>query len=81
MRTKSRTLTPSELAILRYAGHGWPSRAIAKQLGLPYDRVKYLTQTARSKLGARNVAHALALAYRGGHLDIPDDTSALEMRR
>lgn len=62
-------LSPRELEALRLAADGLSMPEIAESTGRATETVKTQLARARSKLGARNVAHAVALAFRAGLVD------------
>ena len=57
-------LTPRELAVLRLASFGMPSKEIAKYLELGEETVRTHATKAQTKLNARNRTHAIAEAIR-----------------
>lgn len=61
-------LTPRERQLIAYAADGYPDLLIADELGLDYGTVRTAMRRARQRLGARNRAHAVAIAYRTGQL-------------
>ena len=68
--------TLRELEVLWYYAHGLRYRAVADELGITVHTVKSLTQSAYQKLGARNCAHAVAIAIRRGLLFADEERSA-----
>lgn len=62
------TLTPLEIDVLDRVGRGHEVTAIATALAMSTSQVRNAIRDARRKLGGRNVAHAIALAYRAGLL-------------
>jgi DNA-binding NarL/FixJ family response regulator len=61
-------VTPRQLDILRLAGDGLEGPAIAERLGLTLETVRWHRRRLLVRLGARNMAHAYALAFRAGIL-------------
>jgi len=61
--TRSR-LTPRELAVLRLASNGAPSREVAQALNLSEETIRSHLKKAQMKLGVRNRTHAVAEALR-----------------
>ena len=59
-----RALTQRELAVLRIASDGKTAKEIASALGLRMETVRSHFKKARTKLGARNRTHAVAVAMR-----------------
>lgn len=57
-----------ELQILRLGARGLTYRQMATELFLAETTVKTYSGRLFGKLGARNMAHAVALAYEGGLL-------------
>lgn len=55
-------LSPRESACLSWASRGNTMSEIAQILGISERSVRFYLETAREKLGARNVAHAVRLA-------------------
>lgn len=66
----SRELTDGERRILRHVAAGGTNPAIAKHLHLGVDTVKSTLHSACQKLGARNRAHAVALAAQWGFITL-----------
>jgi DNA-binding CsgD family transcriptional regulator len=62
--TATAHLTPRELAVLRLASFGMPSKEIAKYLELGEETVRTHASKAQAKLNARNRTHAIAEAIR-----------------
>lgn len=52
-------LSPREKQILLYIFHGYTSKKIAKTLSLDNRTIEKYISTAKKKLGARNIAHAV----------------------
>lgn len=61
-------LTTTEVDVLDRIGRGHEVTAIATARQMTTAQVKTTLRNARRKLGARNNAHAIALAYRAGAL-------------
>jgi LuxR family transcriptional regulator, quorum-sensing system regulator BjaR1 len=57
-------LTQRELSVLKIASEGRTADEIAGALGLGMETVRSHLKKARTKLGARNSAHAVAEAMR-----------------
>ena len=57
-------LTQRELTVLKIASDGRTADEIASVLGLGMETVRSHLKKARTKLGARNSAHAVAKAMR-----------------
>jgi DNA-binding CsgD family transcriptional regulator len=57
-------LTQRELSVLKIASDGRTADEIARALGLGMETVRSHLKKARTKLGARNSAHAVAEAMR-----------------
>jgi DNA-binding CsgD family transcriptional regulator len=57
-------LTQRELSVLKIASEGRTADEIARALGLGMETVRSHLKKARTKLGARNSAHAVAEAMR-----------------
>jgi DNA-binding NarL/FixJ family response regulator len=56
---------------LTLAAHGLSNAEIAAELGLQRDTVKETLSLAYAKLGARDRAHAVALALARGEIEFP----------
>jgi two-component system response regulator DesR len=54
-------LSPRETEALRHYAAGRCSKQVASAMGVSLNTVKNYTKSMRHKLGARNVAHAVAL--------------------
>lgn len=65
-------LTERELGIVLSLADGETLGEIAEGLYLSVETVRGCTASLRAKLGARNAAHAVALAYHRRLLLIPD---------
>jgi DNA-binding CsgD family transcriptional regulator len=59
-------LADSELSVLRLAAEGHTTQETASRLGIGFETVKAELAKARRRLGARNTAHAVAIAARRG---------------
>lgn len=70
------SLTPAELRVLAFAAQGWREKQTAAALHLNIETVKSYSKQARRKLGARNTAHAVAIAYRAGLLELEEKRAA-----
>lgn len=64
-------LSPREHDVLRHVAHGLQNADIGKRLHLSEDTVKSHLRRITAKLGARNRAHAVALAYARGLITPP----------
>ncbi|MEU7904130.1 helix-turn-helix transcriptional regulator [Actinoplanes sp. NPDC049118] len=69
-------LSPRQRDCVRLAAAGLEQRHIADRLGLKFGTVRIHLTDARKLLGARNTAHAAALAVHHGivtaeHLELP----------
>jgi DNA-binding NarL/FixJ family response regulator len=71
-RTRSRLLTPRELAVLRLLAAGLPNRQIAESLRIAERTVKFHVTAILNKLGADNRTQAVAMAARRGILSIDE---------
>jgi DNA-binding NarL/FixJ family response regulator len=63
-------LSPRERTVLELAGTGLPTKAIARQLGISPNTVKFHLQAAFEKLGAGSRAEAVMTAIRRGELSV-----------
>jgi len=61
-------LTPAELRVLSRLGEGKSQRQLAEELDVSYETVRTHTKRVLGKLDARDVAHAIRIAIRGGML-------------
>lgn len=61
-------LSPRQLQVLQLAADGRTNARIAARLGLSTDGVKSVMRVVFERLGARDRAHAVALAYQAGLL-------------
>lgn len=59
-------LSPREVQALALVAAGHDAKSAAKEMAISMHTVKDHLQFARLKLGARNSAHAVALAARAG---------------
>lgn len=63
-------LSPRERAVLELAGAGLSTKAVARQLGISPNTVKFHLQAAFDKLGATSRAEAVMVAIRRGELAV-----------
>jgi DNA-binding CsgD family transcriptional regulator len=61
-------LTLRERRVLALTGRGLPSYEIARRLHWGLDTIKDDRRRIRGRLGARNMAHAYAIAFRRGQV-------------
>jgi DNA-binding CsgD family transcriptional regulator len=54
------------LAALRLAAQGYTVPQIARRMGISESVTKYHLEGVRARLGARNTAHAVAIAFTAG---------------
>ena len=59
-------LTPRETALLALVASGMSNKAIAREMSISENTVKYYMKSILQKLGARNRTEAAALGLRGG---------------
>ena len=64
--TRTMSLTPRELEVLRLVLDGVPSKQIAGRLGISDQTVKFHVSSICGKLGAANRTDAVRRAVRGG---------------
>jgi len=69
--TTPRALSRRERQVLEHVAEGLTARAIAGQLGTTRNTVENQLRVLRIKLGARDRAHAVAIAYQHGLLAMP----------
>jgi DNA-binding CsgD family transcriptional regulator len=62
-------LTPRMLEVLRCASQGMSQRESAKALGVEISTISTIRAHALHRLGARNMLHAVSLAYERGLFD------------
>lgn len=60
-RRRVPVLSPRERQILRAAAEGETSRETADRLDIGYEAVKAIRKSVLRKLGARTIAHAVAV--------------------
>ena len=61
-------LTPKEVEVLEFTEQGLDWRQIAEKMGVSRHTIASHKIALRRKLGARNMAHAVVLAYQRGIL-------------
>lgn len=66
-------LTPRERAILSLIAQGLLLKQIAERSGIERNTVRSHLRRAYEKLGARNAAHAVNLAYQRGFFKVEND--------
>jgi DNA-binding CsgD family transcriptional regulator len=69
-------LTPRELQTLRMKANGLVSKQIAAEFGITENTVKNHMTVILRKLGAENTAHAVAIGFRRGLLEVPPKEEA-----
>lgn len=65
-------VTPAELEVMRLVAQGHKDIAIARRLGVAPVTVRRRAQRFCRKLGARNRAHAIAMAVARGWFGVDD---------
>lgn len=65
-----RDLTEHEVTLLRLAAHGLSTTQISLNLSITVNTVKKELSIIRDKLGAINMAHAVAIAITKGYLKL-----------
>lgn len=65
--------TPRQVELLRLVADGLAYAEIARKLWISIDTVKSHARRAYAAMGARNGAHAVAIAYRTGVLSVDGD--------
>lgn len=68
-------LTPTELRVLRFSARGLNAAETGGEMHLSVETIKTHRKRAIAKFGARNTAHAIALAFVAGELG-PEDLEA-----
>ncbi len=76
MTTTAPTLTDQQARILEAISHGTPQSEIAERMFVGPSTVSRDLAAARSRLGARDNAHAVALAFRAGILPTDGEATA-----
>lgn len=66
-------LTKREMQMLRWMGEGYSNKAIAEQLFISENTVKYHIRNILQKLGVQNRTEAVALALREGLLELDSE--------
>jgi DNA-binding NarL/FixJ family response regulator len=69
-RSLASPLSPRERDVLELAGAGLSTKAVARQLGISPNTVKFHLQAAFEKLGATSRAEAIMAAIRRGELPV-----------
>jgi LuxR family maltose regulon positive regulatory protein len=64
VRLAGRPLSEPELEVLRAAAEGLSAQETAERLFKSHHTIATQRRTIQAKLGARNVSHAVALAFR-----------------
>lgn len=63
-------LTEKETTVLSLLAEGHTRDSVAEQMHYSPETVKLYVKKILRKLGARNTAHAVAIAYRAGELEL-----------
>lgn len=58
-----RNLNSKELDIISHSANGLTAKQIARQTGLEHRTVESYVATIKKKLGAKNITHAVYIAY------------------
>jgi len=66
MKLGIENISPRELQVMQSAARGESVKEAAHDLGLAIDTVKDHRNSARARLGARNVTHAVAMLVAAG---------------
>jgi DNA-binding NarL/FixJ family response regulator len=61
-------LSPRERQVLEMSASGKPKKVVGAMLGITFETVKSHHRNILSKLGARNITHAVAIAFRQGQI-------------
>jgi DNA-binding NarL/FixJ family response regulator len=72
-------LTSPELAVLRLMAEGYTNTQIGRALFVSENTVKAHTMRLRSKIGARDRAHAVAIGIARGHIALPHDATPIRL--
>lgn len=62
-------LAPSEIRVVRLVAEGHREKEIAEIIGVAFYTVRQQARVVKRKLGARSMAHAVAICFRAGVLD------------
>lgn len=73
------SLTERQLKCVQLAADGYTMERTARHLGTSLRTVTTDIQRARTKLGAANITHAVAIAYRTGLFDLGISREQLEV--
>jgi len=74
LRLEGQPLTSPELEVLHAAADGLSAKETAAKLAKSPHTVIAQRRAVQAKLGARNLSHAISLAYRGRVLGPPDSS-------
>lgn len=66
MKLGIENISPREIQVMQSAARGEAARETAQALHIAIDTVKDHRNSARARLGARNVTHAVALLVAAG---------------
>lgn len=70
-------LTDKELEALELFAQGYSAKAAGKLLWISESAAKSRAQNARKKLKAKNMPHAISIAYQRGILKVKNDENIL----
>lgn len=70
MKLGIENISPRELQVMQSAARGEAARETAQALSIAIDTVKDHRNSARARLGARNVTHAVALLVAAGLVEV-----------
>lgn len=66
MKLGIENMSPRELQVMQSAARGESAKETGQAIGLAIDTVKDHRNSARARLGARNVTHAVAMLVAAG---------------
>jgi DNA-binding CsgD family transcriptional regulator len=65
-------LSPQQRTVLTLTAMGMAGPDVAGALGVSYETVRMHLKETRARLGARNTAHAVAIALQAGIIELGD---------
>lgn len=61
-------MSPRELQVIQLSAKGLNAKQMARELGLSEETIKTHRKLAIARLDAKNIVHAVAIAYKRGML-------------
>jgi DNA-binding CsgD family transcriptional regulator len=77
--TATLDLSPQQRTVLTLTAMGMAGPDVARALGVSHETVRMHLKRTRARLGARNTAHAVAIALQAGIIELGDRTPGKQL--